>query len=143
MGSTSKRWPFVVLALGLAASSVNTGAEAASKPPTSPTTVTTQQRYPNVLQAKITATGQRRFQVSVTISSPYDTAERYADAWRVLDQRKRVLGERILLHDHTTEQPFTRTLEDIVIPKSTRVVEIQGRDKVYGWGGRTVKVKVP
>ena len=35
--------------------------------------------------------------------------EHYADKWQVIGPDGAVLGERILLHPHETEQPFTRS----------------------------------
>jgi hypothetical protein len=54
-----------------------------------------------------------------------------------------VFGERILFHDHATEQPFTRDLYGVKIPSTTRVVVVQARDKRFGYGGKTVEVALP
>ena len=54
-----------------------------------------------------------------------------------------VFGERILFHDHASEQPFTRDLYGVVIPNTVHEVVIQARDKRYGYGGRTVEVVLP
>lgn len=102
-----------------------------------------EQRYPDILDATLTPSGDGVFDVSVTVSSPYDTAERYADAWRILAPDGTVLGERVLLHDHANEQPFTRSLNDVRIPADITVVTIQGRDNVYGYGGQELEVAVP
>ena len=101
------------------------------------------QRFPDVVKVQLQATGGRRYRVTVTVSSPYDTPQRYADGWRVLDERKRQLGFRSIVHDHRDEQPFTRSLDGVLIPRSVKFVEIQARDQRYGWGGQTKKVRVP
>jgi hypothetical protein len=75
-----------------------------------------QQKYPDVIAAKVRASGTDRFDFDVTISSPYDTPQRYADAFRVTGKDGAVYGERILLHDHANEQPFTRDLYGVKIP---------------------------
>ncbi|MCG8353270.1 MAG: hypothetical protein MI924_36345 [Chloroflexales bacterium] len=116
--------------------------------PTPPTidntdTAAAEQRYPDILDATLKPKGDDVFDVSVTVSSPYDTAERYADAWRILAPDGTVLGERVLLHDHANEQPFTRSLNDVRIPGDITMVTIQGRDKVYGYGGQELAVEVP
>jgi len=54
-----------------------------------------------------------------------------------------VLGERILLHDHAGEQPFTRDLYGVRIPRGIRTVSVQARDQQYGYGGKTVEVALP
>jgi hypothetical protein len=110
------------------------------------TPVNPQQAFPDVRAVKIEPRGGDVFDFDVTISSPYDTATRYADAFRVLaDDAKnsRVLGERILLHDHATEQPFTRELQGVKIEADIKTVTVQGRDKTNGYGGTTLQVKVP
>jgi len=78
----------------------------------------------------------------VTISSPYDTPQQYADGWRVLALDDAVLGEHTLLHDHANEQPFTRTQRGVIIPSDVLSVTIEGRDLVNGYGGSTVTVSV-
>ncbi len=99
--------------------------------------------FPNVVSATLTRTGENTYRVSVALSSPYDTPDRYADAWRVLDPHCAELGTRILTHDHQFEQPFTRSLSNVVIPDGVTEVTIQGRDQISGWGGGTVTVRVP
>lgn len=101
------------------------------------------ERYPDVIGAELSANGDGTYDVSATLSSPYDTAARYADAWRVLGPDGVVLGVRELTHDHATEQPFTRTLRGVTIPDGMAEVTIEGRDQLSGWGGATVTVDVP
>jgi hypothetical protein len=80
---------------------------------------------------------------NVTVSSPYDTPQRYADAFRVVAKDGTVYGERKLFHDHADEQPFTRDLHGVSIPVGTRTVVVQARDQKYGYGGNTVEVNLP
>jgi hypothetical protein len=51
-----------------------------------------------------------------------------------------VLGIRELAHDHAAEQPFTRSLAAVPVPAAVRIVTIEARDLVNGWGGATVEV---
>ena len=99
--------------------------------------------YPNVLAVELARTADGTYLVSATLSSPYDTPSRYADASRVLAPDGTVLGIRVLTHDHQFEQPFTRSLSGVVIPPGVTEVIVQGRDQVSGWGGATVRVAVP
>jgi hypothetical protein len=101
------------------------------------------QKYPDVVAAKAQARGADAFDFDVTVSSPYDTPQRYADAFRVLGKDGAVLGERILLHDHAGEQPFTRDLYGVRIPRGILTVTVQARDQKYGYGGKTVEVALP
>jgi hypothetical protein len=98
-----------------------------------------QQRFPDVIEAVATDT-EAGWDFDVTVSSPYDTPERYADAWRVVGPDGEVFGVRELLHDHAAEQPFTRSLRGVEIPAEVDAVVVEGRDSSNGWGGQTVEV---
>ncbi len=54
-----------------------------------------------------------------------------------------VYGERKLMHDHADEQPFTRDVYGVKIPKGVRVVVVQARDQQFGYGGKTIEVTLP
>ncbi|MEH6562887.1 MAG: hypothetical protein V7713_15795 [Marinobacter sp.] len=123
---------FTVLAIGIIILAADALAENAP-----------QQRYPDVISAKVRATGDNSFDFDVTLSSPYDTPQRYADAFRVMGKDGTLYGERILLHDHAAEQPFTRSLHAVKVPKPVSTVVIQGRDQRFGYGGKTVEVALP
>ena len=101
------------------------------------------QTYPDVLAAKVRARSAGIFDFDVTISSPYDTPQRYADAFHVKDRNGTIFGERALWHDHASEQPFTRDLYGVKIPSHVRTVIIQARDRKNGYGGKTVEVSLP
>ncbi len=98
--------------------------------------------FPDVLAAVATQADDGSWSFDVTLSSPYDTPQRYADAWRVLDPEGNELGVRVLVHDHASEQPFTRSLSRVDIPDSVTMVTIEGRDIQSGWGGATVEVSL-
>lgn len=101
------------------------------------------QKFPDVVSAKVQARTTERFDFDVTISSPYDTPQRYADAFRVMHKNGTVYAQRLLLHDHASEQPFTRDLYGVRVPRGVRSVVIQGRDQLHGWGGKTIEVALP
>jgi len=101
------------------------------------------ERYPDVLAVELRPVSERVYDVAVTISSPYDSPERYADGWRVLDPEGVVLGTHTLMHDHASEQPFTRTQRTLHIPAGVAAVTVEGRDQANGFGGATVTVEVP
>ncbi len=96
--------------------------------------------FPDVVGVEAIHDGDGQWTFNVTLSSPYDSPERYADAWRVMGPGGTVYGERILLHDHAGEQPFTRSQSGIAIPDDVSTVTVEGRDQVSGWGGRTMDV---
>lgn len=100
-------------------------------------------RYPAVLEAELSPDGDGAYDVAVTIGSEYDSEERYADGWRVLDPDGEVLGEHELTHNHASEQPFTRTQTGLEVPDGVDTVTVEGRDSDHGYGGETVDVEVP
>ena len=102
-----------------------------------------QQKYPDIVDVEVMPSGENRFDFDVTVSSPYDSAERYADAFRVMSRDEEVFGVRELLHDHANEQPFTRRLSGVEIPPEVNDVIVQGRDQKHGYGGETVQVELP
>lgn len=99
-----------------------------------------EQQFADIVAVKVQPRGAGKFDFDVTVSSPYDTAQRYADAFRVMGKDGKVYGERKLLHDHATEQPFTRDLYGVGIPAAVKSVVVQARDQKYGYGGKTVEV---
>jgi hypothetical protein len=102
-----------------------------------------EQRFPDVVDVKVTARSAGMYDFDVTVSSPYDTPARYADAFRVATESGQVLGERKLLHDHQGEQPFTRDLYGVKVPASVTSIVVQARDRKYGYGGKSMRVKLP
>ncbi len=111
--------------------------------------------FPDIIDATAALAEDGTWRISATVSSPYDTPERYADAWRVLagpmgesgveaeDGSRSVpveLAVRELLHDHQNEQPFTRSLDGVSIPDDVDVITVQGRDQVSGWGGQMFEI---
>ncbi len=98
--------------------------------------------YPDVVDVSVSG-GNDGYTFQVTVSSPYDSVDRYADAWRVVGDDGVVYGVRELTHDHATEQPFTRTLGGVDIPSEVATVTIEARDQLYGWGGDSLTVVLP
>ena len=116
-----------------------------SKPdaaPDGPTEVVFGDQFPEVLAVKVSGGQDNRWRFDVTLSSAYDTPQRYADAWRVLSDQDTELGIRILGHDHASEQPFTRS-GAFEIPKGTQTVFVEGRDQQNGWSGQRFEVQMP
>ncbi len=128
-----------------AAAEVSTMAPEASNPPASSpekVAVIDGDRYPKVTAVKTKPLKNNGWQFNVTLSSPYDSPQRYADAWRVLDGQDQELGIRILGHDHASEQPFTRS-RVIEVPAGTTTVFVEGRDQANGWSGQRFEFKLP
>lgn len=93
--------------------------------------------HPDVLAVEPTDNGDGTWDFAVTLSSPYDSPERYADGWRIVGPDGTVYGEHTLAHDHAAEQPFTRTQRGVSIPDRVTEVTVEGRDTANGYGGTT------
>ena len=86
-----------------------------------------------ILAADFTRNGDNLWTVDVTLKH-HDTGwDHYADNWRIVDGKGKVLGDRVLYHPHIMEQPFTRSLAKVKIPQGTTTVYIEAHDKVHGW----------
>ncbi len=64
----------------------------------------------------------------------------YADAWRVVNEKGKVLGTRTLYHPHEKEQPVTRSLSELHIPADTHIVFVEAHDRLHGWSKQRVRV---
>ncbi len=101
-----------------------------------------EQMYPDIQEAELESEGGNSYSLSVTVSSPYDSPERYADGWRVLTPSGEVLGKRELTHEHSATQPFTRSQSGLRIPDGVDRITVEGRDLENGYGGETVTIPV-
>lgn len=66
--------------------------------------------------------------------------QHYADAWQIADLKGNVLAIRELAHPHDNEQPFTRSLCNIKLPKALMKVVVSAKCNVHGVGGQSVEV---
>lgn len=81
-----------------------------------------------------------RWTFHVTLKHDDTGWDHYADDWRIVDEKGHVLGDRKLWHPHVDEQPFTRTLANVLIPKATEIVYIEAHDKTHGWSKQRVRI---
>lgn len=127
-----------VLVLGVAACG-DDGGDGGSEPGDQ----VTGDELPEVVEVEVSAEGGTTYRFDVTISSPYDRPDKYADAWRVMGPDGEVYGVRELAHPHPNEQPFTRSLDGVEIPGDVDTVSVEARDLVDGWSGQTVEIDLP
>jgi len=97
---------------------------------------------PQVVDVTITKEsfwGKRTFKVSVLHD---DTGtEHYATEYQVHTLDGKLITNRVLLHPHVNEQPFTRDTSG-KIPEGITEVLVRARDKVHGFG-KPLKVRIP
>ena len=83
------------------------------------------------------------YRFDVTVRHADAGWKHYADKWDVVAPGGKILGTRVLLHPHELEQPFTRSLSGVRIPRGVSRVTVRAHDKVHGYGGEVVTVEVP
>ncbi|MEL6915195.1 MAG: hypothetical protein AAFP13_11920 [Pseudomonadota bacterium] len=79
---------------------------------------------------------------SVTVAHGDTGWDDYADGWEVRLPDGTVLGTRVLLHPHVTEQPFTRS-HVVDVPAGVAQVELFVSESVGGWGARAYPFSLP
>jgi nucleoid-associated protein YgaU len=80
---------------------------------------------------------------SVTLKHADTGWDHYANLWQVLTPGGELLGERVLLHPHVNEQPFTRSLSGITVPDGVNEVIIRAGDTVHGIAQQEYKLNLP
>lgn len=97
----------------------------------------------DVIDTRVTLRGGGVFDFDVTIRSNDLGWDHYADAFEVLAPDGTLLGRRVLLHPHETEQPFTRSLGGVAIPAGVTSVTLRAHDKLHGFGGAEFTITLP
>ena len=96
----------------------------------------------DVVAVEAAQDGAGTWRFEVTVRHADEGWEHYADKWEVLAPDGTVLGTRVLLHPHETEQPFTRALGGVAIPEGIERVTLRAHDSVHGLGGAEVTVEL-
>lgn len=97
----------------------------------------------DVLKVEVHDKGDRTYAFDVTVRHADTGWDHYANGWEVIGPDGSVLGKRVLFHPHVNEQPFTRSLSGVKIPKPITWVKVRAHDNVHGLGGREVTVSIP
>ena len=96
----------------------------------------------DVVKAVAKEQGNGSWRFDVTIRSNDKGWDYYCDRFEIVGPDGAVLGTRILVHPHETEQPFTRSLGSVAIPDSVSTVTVRASMKPDGAGGETVEVSL-
>lgn len=97
----------------------------------------------DVVDVLVRGSRDQGYRIEVTVRHADEGWEHYADRWEVLSPDGMVLATRVLHHPHVEEQPFTRSLNGVRIPEGIDEIIIRAHDSLDGYGGRSLRVKLP
>ena len=97
----------------------------------------------DIVKVAVTESAPGSFRFDVSVRHDDKGWDHYANAWQIVGPGGSVLGERVLLHPHDTEQPFTRSLSGVAISAEIKTVIIRARDSVHDFGGKEMRVDLP
>ena len=97
----------------------------------------------DVVGATVKRNAGGKLDFSVTVRHADEGWDHYADRWEILGPDGKVLATRVLQHPHVEEQPVTRTLENVDLPKGVVRVTVRAHDSRHGLGGKEVTVDLP
>lgn len=79
---------------------------------------------------------------NVTIKHDDTGWKHYVNKYEILSPSGAVLGTRVLFHPHVNEQPFTRSISNVQIPKDLTSVVVRAYDLVHEYGGKEFTLKL-
>ncbi len=97
----------------------------------------------DVEKVTVRKTGTGAYTFHVTVRHADTGWDHYANKWDIVGLDGTVLGTRRLAHPHENEQPFTRSLRGVRIPRGVRTVTIRAHDKIDKYGGKEISVMLP
>jgi hypothetical protein len=96
----------------------------------------------SVLKAKVTCNNQNICSFSVTVKHNDTGWKHYVNAYEILTKDRELIAKRVLHHPHVNEQPFTRSISNVKIPKESKFVIIRAHDLVHKYGGEELTVNI-
>lgn len=97
----------------------------------------------DVIEVRVEQNSAAAYEFNVTVQHADEGWNHYADKWEVIDDQGTVLATRVLAHPHVNEQPFTRGLSGVKLPRKLVTVTVRAHDSVHGYGGRTMTIDLP
>jgi hypothetical protein len=89
----------------------------------------------DVINASVSCNTQNICNFTATLKHRDTSWKHYANKFDIIVNKK-VIATRVLLHPHINEQPFTRGLSGVKIPKDTKKIVIRAHDLVHKYGGK-------
>ena len=76
----------------------------------------------------------------VTLAHPDTSWDHYADGWELIDEAGNQIAYRELMHPHVEEQPFTRSLRNVMLPDGLRTLWVRAKCSQNGWSTNVFEV---
>jgi hypothetical protein len=86
-----------------------------------------------VVNVKVNCSESKVCTFNVTLEHKDTGWKHFANKWEIYTVDNKLIATRTLHHPHVKEQPFTRSLSGIKIPKGVKKVIIKGHDLVHGY----------
>lgn len=96
----------------------------------------------DVIKVKATCSEYKVCTFFVTIRHQDSSWKHYVNKYEILTPKGEIITTRILHHPHVDEQPFTRSISNVKIPKDINSVTIRAHDLVHQYGGKEVTIEV-
>jgi len=95
-----------------------------------------------IVDVKTQQNKDNTWRFDVTLKHADEGWDHYANEWQVLAPDNKILATRTLYHPHVHEQPFTRSISGVKIPKDLSKVYIIAKDTVHGLSPRAVGIEL-
>ncbi|MFT7235844.1 MAG: hypothetical protein ACI9QV_001430 [Methylophagaceae bacterium] len=95
-----------------------------------------------ILAAALIHQSHDEYLVNVKLRHQDTGWDHYADEWRIIDVQGNILGNRLLLHPHVEEQPFTRALSNVKLDDNLTHIYIEAHDKIHGWAKQKLAIEL-
>ena len=97
----------------------------------------------DVVKVDVKKLNKNTYNFSVTVFHKDTGWKHYANKWDIIGEDGTIWGTRILHHPHVNEQPFTRSLSNVLIPVGVKTVIIRAHDSVHKYGGKVITLELP
>ncbi len=86
-----------------------------------------------IVDVKVSCNNSKVCTFNVTLKHDDKGWNHFANKWEIYTPDGKHLATRTLHHPHVNEQPFTRGLSSVKIPKGLNKVHIKAHDSVHGY----------
>lgn len=86
-----------------------------------------------IINVKAKCSNSKVCTFNVTLKHKDEGWKHFANKWEIYTPDNKLIAKRILHHPHVKEQPFTRSLSGVKIPKGLNKVVIKAHDSVHGY----------